>query len=260
MISQSKQNRSHVNYIFGYGRGSTDKQVLTLGMQEQKVEEWVGLNRKPGREEYAGFFADKAVSSDHQWECRPMGVSIMSRVRAGDTIVVHTSDRMLRNVAEGLHVIDDVLGKCVGVKLVFMDIPLDLNTPMGRLVFTVRESVAEFEKNLIGVRTREVKAFQKAKGRPTGGGNPVGWKNTGRRPNIRYRPDDYARRCAAEITRLHYEMGLSWIKIQKYLFQKSLLNPQGKAWTHTAAWRASKAHLKGFPLPNGDIHPGLGST
>jgi len=107
-------------------------------------------------------FTDKASGKDTQ---RPALAKMLEYVREGDTITVHSMDRLARNL-DDLRKLVDTLTK-QGVKLCFVKENLTFSgedTPMSILLLSVMGAFAEFERALIKERQREGIATAKAKG------------------------------------------------------------------------------------------------
>ena len=75
-------------------------------------------------------------------------------------------DRLARSLPDARDIADELTRK--GVALSLGGSVYDPNDPVGRLLFNVLGMVAEFEADLIRMRTREGMAVAKARGRPRG--------------------------------------------------------------------------------------------
>jgi len=138
----------------GYARCSTDKQDLSaqkhalvaLGVEEHRIYTDHGLtgrNRKrPG--------LDQAIAA----------------VRRGDTFVVSKLDRLARSVPDARTIAEELQER--GVKLALGGSVYDPNDPMGKMFFNVLATFAEFESDLIRLRTKEGLAIARAKGKLRG--------------------------------------------------------------------------------------------
>ena len=71
-------------------------------------------------------------------------------VHSGDTLVVTKLDRLARNTAEGIAVIEELIGRNVSVDILNMG-RID-DTAIGKLTWTVLLAFAEFERNMIHER------------------------------------------------------------------------------------------------------------
>jgi DNA invertase Pin-like site-specific DNA recombinase len=77
----------------------------------------------------------------------------MAACRCGDTLVVTKLDRLARSLPDARDIADELTAK--GVVLSLGGSTYDPTDPVGRLLFNVLGMVAEFEADLIRMRTRE---------------------------------------------------------------------------------------------------------
>ncbi len=97
---------------------------------------------------------------------RPGLREALAACRAGDMLVVTKLDRLARSLPDARDIADELTTR--QVKLNLGGSVHDPADPVGRLLFNVLAMVAEFESNLIRMRTREGLAVAKAKGRLRG--------------------------------------------------------------------------------------------
>ena len=138
--------------LIGYARCSTDKQDLTAQRQEL-----AGLGVAPAR-----IYMDKGLTGTNR--ARPGLDQAMAAVRNGDTLVVPKLDRLARSVPDARHC--QLQEK--GVKLALGRTIHDPDDPMGKMFFNILATFAEFEADLIRMRTREGMAIARAKGKLRG--------------------------------------------------------------------------------------------
>lgn len=93
---------------------------------------------------------------------RPGLREALAAVREGDTLVVTKLDRLARSVKDARDIADELTTK--GVALSLGGSRYDPTDPVGRLLFNVLAMVAEFERDLICMRTKEGMAVARAKG------------------------------------------------------------------------------------------------
>ena len=108
------------------------------------------------------LFTDKASGKDM---ARPELESLLAFVREGDTVVVHSMDRLARNL-DNLRLIVRQLTKR-GVRIEFVKENLNFtgeDSPMANLMLSVMGAFAEFERSLISERQREGIALAKQRG------------------------------------------------------------------------------------------------
>ena len=85
--------------------------------------------------------------------------------RRGDTIVVHSMDRLARNLDDLRRIVHTLTGK--GVRIAFVKEQLTFtgeDSPMASLLLSVMGAFAEFERALIHERQREGIALAKQRG------------------------------------------------------------------------------------------------
>lgn len=133
----------------GYARVSTAEQKL-----DRQLNALNGANLHRVFSEHASGATTAA---------RPQLQKLLAFVRAGDTVVVTSPDRLARNAKELLDLADKLTGRGIGLE--FLSSPeLSTTSSTGRLVLTVLAAVAEMERNLIRERQAEGIAAAKARG------------------------------------------------------------------------------------------------
>ena len=140
--------------LIGYARCSTDRQDLTA-----QREELAELGVSPER-----IYMDKGLTGTNR--ARPGLDQAIAAVRKGDTLVVPKLDRLARSVPDARHIADQLQEK--GVKLALGRNIHDPEDPMGKMFFNILATFAEFEADLIRMRTREGMAIARAKGKLRG--------------------------------------------------------------------------------------------
>lgn len=112
--------------------------------------------------EVAKTFTDKASGKDTK---RPQLEAMMGFVRTGDTVVVHSMDRLARNLDDLRRIVQTLTAK--GVRIEFVKEHLTFtgeDSPMASLMLSVMGAFAEFERALIHERQREGIALAKQRG------------------------------------------------------------------------------------------------
>ena len=155
----------------GYARCSTDRQDLAA--QRAALED---LGVAPGR-----IYTDQGLTG--RTRARPGLDQALAAVRAGDTLVVTKLDRLARSVPDARDIADRLVDRGVGLAL--GNSAYDPADPLGKMFFNIFATFAEFESDLIRMRTREGMAVARSKG-----------KLRGRRPKL-------TGRQASELRRLY---------------------------------------------------------
>jgi DNA invertase Pin-like site-specific DNA recombinase len=140
--------------LVGYARVSTEQQDLTaqrnglhaLGVGDDRI------------------YVDHGLTGTNR--DRPGLLLALAACRAGDTLVVTKLDRLARSLPDARDILDELTKR--NVKLSLGGSTHDPTDPVGQLLFNVLAMVAEFESDLIRLRTRERMKVAKAKGRLRG--------------------------------------------------------------------------------------------
>jgi DNA invertase Pin-like site-specific DNA recombinase len=107
-------------------------------------------------------FTDKASGKDTN---RPQLQAALAYAREGDTLVVHSMDRLARNAEDLLRTVRELTGRGVTVEFVKNHLTFSgTSDPMAKLMMTMLAAFGEFERDLIRERQREGIAIAKAKG------------------------------------------------------------------------------------------------
>ena len=138
----------------GYARCSTEEQDLTA-----QVEALAALGVDPQR-----IYVDHELTGTNRE--RPGLARALAACRSGDTLVVTKLDRLARSLPDARAIAEELTAR--EVKLSLGGSVHDPTDPVGRLLFNVLAMVAEFEADLIKMRTREGMKVARAKGRLRG--------------------------------------------------------------------------------------------
>ncbi|KXY44793.1 resolvase [Bacillus cereus] len=129
---------------YGYARVSTLQQNLEAQIQMLEKEDCDVIYS----EKFTGTKAD-----------RPKFQEALSKLEAGDTLVVTKLDRFARSAVDGIQTVKELLER--GVRVHILNMGLVEDTAAGRLIFNIMSSFAEFERDMIVERTQEGKAIAK---------------------------------------------------------------------------------------------------
>ena len=138
--------------IVGYARVSTEDQ--TTETQVQQLEAF-------GCEE---IYRENASGKDAE---RKELKAAIQYCRKGDTLVVMKVDRLARNTVDALSIVDALREKGVGVKCLDLG-DTDINSDVGRVIYTVISAFAEMERKRILQRCNEGRARAKKEGKHLG--------------------------------------------------------------------------------------------
>lgn len=178
--------------------------VSTLDQSTERQLDGIALNK---------VFTDKASGKDLN---RPQLQAALDHVRAGDTLVVHSMDRLARNVEDMLRLVREMNDRCVSVEFIKenMSFIVSNDDPRSTLMFTMLSAFAQFERSLIRERQREGIALAKAKGTVYKGRKPA--LNAERIAQLREQTA-----TGANKTRLAKEFGISRETLYQYIKGKS---------------------------------------
>lgn len=139
-----------------YCRVSTTRQSLTRQIEAVKAE---GIPEDR-------IFVDKKTGATIKRD----GIdALLAYAREGDTIVVHTLDRLGRNLREVLNLVHDLAEKGIGVRN--LADPIIINTldgGMGRMAFLLLVLFAEMEKTFNHERVAHARSVAETTGRQPG--------------------------------------------------------------------------------------------
>jgi DNA invertase Pin-like site-specific DNA recombinase len=140
----------------GYARVSTTKQSL-----ERQLDA-LGVAGIPDER----IYVDKKSGATVE---RPGLTDLLAYARSGDTVVVHTLDRLGRNLREVLNLVHDLNEKQIGVRS--LADPLPINTAdegTGRIAFLLLALFAEMERTFTAERAAHARTVAEAAGRRVG--------------------------------------------------------------------------------------------
>ena len=107
-------------------------------------------------------FTDKASGKDMQ---RPQLDALLAFVREGDTVVVHSMDRLARNLDDLRRLVQKLTQRSIRIEFVKEHLTFTgEDSPMANLMLSVMGAFAEFERALIRERQREGIALAKQRG------------------------------------------------------------------------------------------------
>ncbi len=131
----------------GYVRVSSDDQKIDRQLEGEALDR---------------VFVERASGKD---STRPKLQEMLGYVREGDAVVVHSMDRLARNVDDLRRLVQTFTSR--GIAIEFRKEGLTFtgdDSPMSQLLLTMLGAVAQFERDLIRERQREGIALAKARG------------------------------------------------------------------------------------------------
>lgn len=140
----------------GYARVSTTKQSLDRQL-DALTQAGIGEDR---------LWVDKKTGATID---RPGLTALLDYARSGDTLVVHTLDRLGRNIREVLNLVHDLSEKQIGVRSLADPLPIDTSEAgMGRIAFLLLALFGEMERTFATERAAHARSVAEATGRRIG--------------------------------------------------------------------------------------------
>lgn len=244
-----KSKPSTRGYVHGYIRVSTERQAdsgLSLAAQRQKAMEYARVIAKRKGLVVGRIFADKAVSATkHALTKRPAGSQLDAAIQRGDHVVIVKLDRAFRSTRDSVLTCERWMSR--GVAIHFLDLGVDTDTAVGRMLVSILATIAQWEAERLGDRNRDAKAQMKARGLATNGVRRLGYV-LGRGGKLRPHPQE--RSIARRISILH-ERGTPWREIADRLTREKIRRFSGNGgttWTHQACRRLYVARRASWRL------------
>ena len=162
---------------------------------------------------------EDAGASGKSMTGRPGLQEALQAVERGDAqaLVVAKLDRLSRSLLDFASLMER--GRKRGWSLVALDLGVDTSTPSGEMMASVLATFAQFERRLIGQRTRDALAVKRAQGVQLG------------------RPREISEQVVERIGELH-GTGLSVAAIARKLNDENVPTPRGGRWHSPGVKRA----------------------
>jgi DNA invertase Pin-like site-specific DNA recombinase len=151
-VVRTRGGRIVTGQVVGYVR------VSTVDQNTERQLDGLALDK---------VFTDHASGKDTS---RPQLQECLSYVREGDTLVVHSMDRLARSLVDLRQTVDQLTARGVAVEFVkeHLTFTRDESNPCSVLMLSIMGAVAEFERSMILERQREGIAIAKGKGKYKG--------------------------------------------------------------------------------------------
>ncbi|WP_116996198.1 recombinase family protein [Desertimonas flava] len=219
MKPRTTEGRGDSSALVGYVRVSTAEQCSSgLGLDAQRAAIRDECDRRGVR--LVAVYEDAA--SARTLANRPGLAMALEAVESGqaDGLIVSKLDRLSRSLLDFAGLMER--SRRDGWTLIALDLGVDTSTPQGELMASVLATFAQFERRLIGQRTKDALAELRAQGVKLG------------RP--RMIPDSTMER----LTTLR-EAGMTYRQIAETLNAEGILSGAGKAWHGSTVHQALKA-------------------
>lgn len=168
-MAKTKKNAPNPNVMVGYIRVSTDDQADSgLGLGSQRA----AVAAEAERRGWIMLAVHEDALSGKTLD-RPGLAAALAAVESGEAagIVVAKLDRLSRSLKDFANLMARAqVGKW---NLVALDLGVDLSTPAGEFMAGVMASAAQWERRIIGQRTRDALAIKRSQGVPLGRPTPT---------------------------------------------------------------------------------------
>ena len=252
---------SNLEPVYSYVRVSRDRRDQenhSPGVQKSATYDLCMAKRLPE----PIYFYDLGVSGGIPIAEREGGKMMIEAARAGPcTIIVTHQDRLFRDSADALNTMKEWLG--IGVKVILMDVGIDLTTPAGRLMFGVMAVFAQFTRETIQERTQETMDYKRDRGEQISRHAPYGsrFAATGRmsregKPILEIVPDENELRVIA-IVKAKAKKGWSYRHIAAFLDEYGILPRGGGLWAFGTVAKIMKANTKHRKKAGGEAPSGV---
>ena len=231
---------------YTYIRVSTQRQAdkgLSLDAQMQRAKSYYDFRIAETDAAWcAEPFEDRAKSAYRiPLLKRPAGGELNLRVRRGDHVLFTRLDRGFRDALDFMQVLKSWNDR--GITIHFMDLSLDMSTPVGQMVASIMAINANWESHIKSQRQKEINEYRRNNGLCQSHGPRLGFKRVGRREI----PDLAARQVLAEVRYLR-GLGHGWQDIADTMNRHKIDFPRecaDKWWTPK---RAKKAYTAAITL------------
>lgn len=207
--------------VIGYVRVSTDEQAekgLSLEAQEEKIKAYCKVKDW----ELIGIVRDEGASAKNLDREGIKKILNMIERNEIDILIVFKLDRLTRSVKD-LNFLLELFEK-KNISLVSLSENFDTTTATGRLMLNLLASVSQWEREVIGERTKAVMRYlkenQKVYSRPVYGYDIVG---------DRLIPNPKEQRIIKLMKELR-EQGFSYREIAEYLEEEGIPTKRGGRW------------------------------
>ena len=208
--------------VVGYCRISKAKENdVSLPAQLAKIRQWADLHDA----EVIGVYEDNGISGTRADNRPGLQAALDKTIKNRAVLVVYSLSRSFRSTIDAITNVNCI--QKAGAELVSLSENIDTTTAAGRMIFRTFASLAEFEADLGGERTKAALDFRRSKGLKTGGYAPYGYDVVGDEGRLVKNADEqreigYMRKM---ITRGH-----TLSHIARRLNERGIKTKNGKKW------------------------------
>jgi DNA invertase Pin-like site-specific DNA recombinase len=169
-MTEQRRDPSYFTYA-RVSHAESESGSCSPAWQRETMNKWLNDRKLLATE----HFFDNGVSASVPLAERPEGQKLVANaVDRGDVILIARLDRLFRDVEDFRARLREWVD--AGVQLVSCTEALDLTTATGRMIATILAAVSEYERELIGQRTREIRETRREMGLRVSAEPKYGWK------------------------------------------------------------------------------------
>lgn len=142
--------------IYAYLRASTDKQDI----QNQRFEILEYANQRGLK---VGGWVEITISSRKTTKQRRID-ELMERLQSSDTLIVTELSRLGRSTAEVIDLVNQLIRRKIRIIVIKQNLDMQHHDMTSKILTTIFSLLAELERDLISMRTKEALAAKKAQG------------------------------------------------------------------------------------------------
>lgn len=209
--------------VYGYARVSTSGQAqdgVSLEMQQSRISAWCLANGH----ELAGVYVEtgSGARSDNRPE---LNRAVTATCKSKGILVVYSLSRFSRSVRDTLRLADQL--ERADAHLASLTESLDTSSPVGRMVFKILSTLAEFERDCTADRTRSALSHLRRCNRRISSKIPLGY--TLAADGIALLPHAEEQATIARIVARRAE-GMTLAAIAQSMEAEGIKTREGKRW------------------------------
>ena len=166
----SKRGNEVDKSVVGYVRVSTEDQALSVEAQREQLSAWCSERKLP----LVAVYDDIGVSGGAELDKRPGLMRALDELKPGMVLLAIKRDRLARDTMNAAMI--ERLAERAGARVLTCDGAGEGDSPEAKLMRTMIDAFAEYERAIIRARTRVALSHKKARGEKTGGDVPYGYQ------------------------------------------------------------------------------------
>jgi DNA invertase Pin-like site-specific DNA recombinase len=168
-MARTKRGGAETVGAVGYVRVSTDDQVLSVEAQREKLRAWCSEKGM----DLVAVYEDLGVSGGADLDKRPGLMAALDALTRGMVLVAVKRDRIARDTMNAAMI--ERLAERSGAKVLTCDGACDGDTPEAKLMRTMIDAFAEYERAIIRARTKTALTHKRERGERTSLHAPYGF-------------------------------------------------------------------------------------